>query len=99
MTGTAYDSLVEKLHPQRFPNMSGMMSAIVGCILGQEFTDPQMHGLSISADGYVQSMETFIGSAEDFERNIASLLSHAGLTPEEQAEWDRLYSQIDDWRS
>ena len=98
MTGTAYDSLVEKLHPQSWPNLSGRMIAIVACILGQEWTTPQMHGIAITADGHVTCMEDYIGLASDFERNIAGLLEHANLTPEERAEWDRLYSQIDDWR-
>ena len=39
------ETLVRKLHPARFPDMSGLMAAIVGCILDRQFTEPSIAGV------------------------------------------------------
>ena len=92
-------TLAEKLNPNRFSNMSGKMAAIVGAIIGNKFTEPEMHGLAISSDGYVTSMETFIGTAIDLEDNIERLLEAAELSEEERNEFARLfYVNVNDWR-
>lgn len=92
-------SLAEKLHPDRFSAMSGRMAAIVGHVIGEDWTEPRIGWLSVSSDGYISTEDTLIGEAADLDRNILSLLSTAGLTPEERDEFEALYRQnVDDWR-
>lgn len=105
---TAVDSkLVEKLHPRRFTGMSPRMAFLVGGILGQRWATCPRHrtssgNLSITSDGYLLACEgnCFIGSVEDWERNLTELLQVADLTTEERAEWEALYaSKVTDWRA
>ena len=97
---TATEALVQKLHPRRFTEMSSRMAAIVGYVLGQEWTNPTIAWLSVTVDGHVVSDSTFIGSAEDLDRNVRTLLEVADLSPEELAEWKRRYvAKVDDWRN
>ena len=49
----AMPTLAEKLHPKRFPSMSGKMAAIVGYILGEEWTRPRIVELVVTSDGWV----------------------------------------------
>jgi hypothetical protein len=92
-------ALAQKLHPGRFPGMSGKMAAIVGYVLGEKWTEPAIPSLSITSDGFVVTMDSLIGTADDLERNVRNLLNVAGLTDEERAEWDRLYwTKVEDWR-
>ena len=94
-----YAALVSKLSPRRFSNMSGRMAAIVGCILGQEFTNPRMAWLSISSDGFVTSDADFIGDSLSLERNLANLLEAADLTPPERELFNKLMATgIEDHR-
>jgi len=98
--------LAEKLHPRRFPGMSGKMAAIVAQILGEHWTEPELAGLVITSDGLVLARQAgdvgcnhIIGSAGYLERNISGLLAVAGLTGAERQEWDRLYLvRVMDWR-
>lgn len=99
-------TLVEKLHPTHI-HTSGLMNAIIGCILGQVWTQPVIAELYITSDGMVLGRlegdiganET-IGTADDFERNIEGFLKVAELTPEERALWDFHYTDtIKDFRS
>jgi len=91
--------LIRKLHPGRFTAMSPKMAAIVGCILGQEFTRPQLVGLTVTSDGFVLGMHAgdigfndFIGARADLDRNWDRLLDAAELTPDERKEADRLFA-------
>ena len=47
------DALIAKLRPDRFTAMSGKMAAIVGCILGERFSEPTISELVVTADGIV----------------------------------------------
>ncbi len=83
--------LRRKLNPARFPNMSGKMVALVGCILGQQFTDPSIAEITVSSDGFMLARNSndigfneFIGAASDFESNWNRLLDVAHLTDEER---------------
>ena len=85
--------LPNKLHPSRFPGMSAKMIAVVGCILGEDWTEPTIAELVITSDGFVLArnaghvgFNAFIGSATDLQRNWDNLLNVAGLTGEEQRE-------------
>ena len=41
-------NLIEKLHPARFSDMSALMAAIVGYVLGESFTEPSIAELTVS---------------------------------------------------
>lgn len=93
-----YPSLVEKLSPSHL-RMSGKMTAIVGNILGQKFTDPEVCGLAISSDGHVTSMDAYIGLASDLERNLDALVGAAELNVGEADLFARLrHVAFDDHR-
>jgi urease accessory protein UreF len=87
--------------------MSGKMAAIVGYILGEHWTEPEVAELVITSDGLVLARErgdcgcnTIIGSAQDLERNVSNLLYAATLTPEERQQWEALYRlRVTDWRN
>jgi hypothetical protein len=92
-------TLTEKLHPERFSAMSGKMAAIVGYILGESWTEPVIAALSVTSDGFVLTDAEFFGEAADLDRNLLNLLVAAEVTPEESAEFERLYlERVDDWR-
>lgn len=93
-----YNSLVKKLSPHRFPKMSGKMTAIVGYILDQEWTDPAIGSLLITSDNAVLAQECgdvgyngFIGTAPDLKRNWMELLEAAGLTKAERSAAEFLF--------
>lgn len=92
------ETLVKKLNPRRFPNMSGKMAAIVGFILGQVFTDPALAAMIITSDNHVMGQQVgdcgfndYLGHVDDLTRNWKSLLSLAGLTPSELEEANLLF--------
>ena len=71
----------DKLNPHRFPHMSGKMAAIVGHVLGEDWTEPTIAELVITSDGYVLArnfghigFDAFIGLATDLQRNWDNLL-------------------------
>jgi hypothetical protein len=79
--------------------MSGKMAAILAYVHDESWTDPPIRALSVTSDGYVTTDPDFLGEAADFDRNLLNLLIAAGLTPDERAEFERLYRErIDDWR-
>lgn len=87
------ESILRKLNPARFSGMSGQMAAIVGCILGQGYTDPSFAEFHISSDGFILARRTddigfneFLGSYAEFEDNWTRLLKAAGVTVEEGIE-------------
>lgn len=98
--------LSKKLHPSRFTEMSPKMAAIVGCIIGEKFTNPSLVELSVTSDGYVLGrqerdcgLNEWIGSVRDLERNLSHLVVCADLTPEESEElWQRYEAIVKDWR-
>jgi hypothetical protein len=92
-------TLANKLHPDRFSAMSGKMAAIVGFILGESWTEPEIAALSVTSDGFVLTDAEFFGDAADLDRNLLNLLVAAEATAEERAEFERLYRErVDDWR-
>ena len=103
---TVESSLAKKLNPNRFSAMSDKMAAIVAYILSENWTDPAISDMAITSDGFLLAqhegdigLNDFMGAASDLERNCRNLIAAAELTPDEQAEWQRLYkSSITDWR-
>jgi hypothetical protein len=91
--------------------MSGKMAAIIQCILGEEFPDatvvggPPIRHLTVTKDSVLAEQQgdvganQFLGSPEDFDHNIETLLDVADLTPEETSDfWDRYAQNVTDWR-
>src|SRR5689334_11978659 len=92
-------SLSKKLNPARFPGMSPFMAAIVGYILDESFTNPEIAELTVSeTESIVYIRRTgavgFDGlqSLEDLRNNWNRLIEVAGLTPEERREAVRLFN-------
>jgi hypothetical protein len=91
-------TLNDKLHPRRFPGMSGRMAAVVGYILGEVWSKPRIAELVITSDGWLLArnaghigFDTIIGTAEDLERNWGNLMRTAGLTGEERQDAGERY--------
>ena len=83
-------TLAQKLNPNRFTDMSAKMAAIVGFVLGENWTNPTITDMHITSDGYVLAqqqgdlgMNEFIGSVDDLERNWYNLLEAAQLSMDE----------------
>ena len=94
---TTRDALADKLRPDRFTAMSGKMAAIVGYILDQSMSEPTINELVVTSDGFVLAERSgevganeMLGTEEDLNRNLVSLLDAAGLTDDEVAEFGRL---------
>jgi hypothetical protein len=88
--------ITDKLHPRRFPRMSGRMAAVTGYILGRRWTRPRIAELVVTSDGWLLARDegqvtcnVIVGTAADLERNWENLLRAAGLTGEERQEADR----------
>lgn len=93
-------SLSKKLNPARFPGMSPFMAAIVGFVLDEHFTDPEIAELTVSENEnivYVRKTGAVgfdgLQSLEDLRNNWNRLIEVAGLTPGERAEAVRLFNQ------
>ena len=92
-------NLSEKLHPARFSEMSPMMAAIVGFVLGESFTKPTIAELTVSEQEnlvYIrqEGAAGFEGvqSLEDLRNNWNRLLDAAGLTDDERKEAVRMFN-------
>jgi hypothetical protein len=92
-------TLAEKLHPARFSEMSPLMAAIVGYVLGESFTKPTIAELTVSEQEnlvYIrqEGAAGFEGlqSLEDLRNNWNRLLDAAELTAEERKEAVRLFN-------
>jgi hypothetical protein len=90
--------LIKKLHPSRFPGMSPMMAAVVGFVLDEHFTDPEIAELTVSeSEGIVYIRKVgglgFDGlqSLDDMRNNWNRLIDVAGLTVEERKEAVELF--------
>jgi hypothetical protein len=93
------DSLVLKLNPSRFPGMSPMMAAIVGYVMGESFTNPEIAELTVSETEnivYIRKAGAVgfdgLQCLEDLRNNWNRLIDVAGLTPEERSEAVRLFN-------
>jgi hypothetical protein len=91
-------TLKQMLNPKRFPGMSGKFAAIVGYILGEQYTQPHITEMAITSDGIVMAqqsgdvgMNDMIGSYDDLKRNWDKLISVAKLSPEQKKEAAALF--------
>ena len=95
---TVSTSLVKKLNPRRFTEMSPKMAAIVGHVLNQSFTKPRIIEMAITSDDCVMGglegdigLNEFMGSGQDLRDNWTRLLDVAGLTQTERDEAEGLF--------
>jgi hypothetical protein len=93
-------TLLQKLHPARFTNMSGKMAAIVACILDQKWTAPAIAELTVTSDGHLLArnlwdcgFNNYLGRLADLEANWKRLLNAAGLTDKERQEAEAAYDR------
>ena len=94
-----FASVVEKLHPRRFPNMSPKMSAIVGFLVGAKYASPQIAEITSLSDGGVltrhegdMGFNDFMGAYSDLLNNWTTLLDAAGLSPAERKIAENLFT-------
>jgi hypothetical protein len=94
------DRLTHKLHPIRFPRMSGTMAAILGFLLDASFTDPGIAEIVITFGGFVLARapgevgaNRFVGRYADLLRNWQALLAFAGLSQSEAVEAESLFAE------
>jgi hypothetical protein len=93
-----YAGLVAKLHPSVFKT-SPKMTAILGYLLDQEWTSPQIVSMAITSDGFLVTDGDFFGDAESLDRNLAGAATTAGLTPVETSGLFRLREiGVEDWQ-
>jgi len=93
------DGLKKKLNPSRFPGMSPFMAAVVGFVLGESFTNPEIAELTVSESEnlvYIRKAGAVgfdgLQSLEDLRNNWNKLIDVAGLTPDERREAVRLFN-------
>lgn len=93
------NDLRSKLRPSRFPGMSPFMAAIVGFVLDESFTEPEIAELTVSeTEGLVYIRRAGaagfdgIQSLDDLRENWNRLLDAAGLMAEERQEAVRLFN-------
>jgi hypothetical protein len=92
------DSLKQKLDPRRFPNMSPFMMAMLGYVLGEHYTTPEIDEITVSEREnlvYIRAVGDAgfgdIQSLDDLRNNWNRVMDVAGLTPEERSEAVRLF--------
>ena len=90
--------LTRKLHPDRFDGMSPFMAAVVGYVLGQSFTEPEIAEITVSESEnlvYIRQAGAVgfdgIESLADLRGNWNRLMDAASLTPEERLEAVELF--------
>ena len=88
-----------KLNPNRFLNISPLMTAIIGHLLDVPFIRPQILEIAVTADDFVlariegETREQFIATYTDLVRNWGLLLASAGLTTLERMEAESLFAE------
>jgi hypothetical protein len=90
--------LQRKLHPSRFPRLSGAMAAIVGFILDASYAEPQIAAVIVTTDQFVvarvegEAESRFLGTYRDLLRNYFDLQDAAGLADSERMVMDELFA-------
>jgi len=88
-------SLLEKLDPDRYPNMTMTFVAILGYLCEETWTQPVILSITVVDDVMLamsegQWLPNFLGEVSDVRVNLRRLGMAAGLTPEEWAEYQAL---------
>ena len=87
-------SLLEKLDPDRYPNMSMTFAAILGYVCGEQWTQPVILDIDIVEDVMLamsdgQFLPKLLGEVPDVLVNLRRLGMAAGLNPDEWAEYQQ----------
>src|SRR6266851_8300892 len=83
--------LRQKFHPSRYPQMSGLMAAIIGFVVDAPFGNPRISDIIVTPDGFVfarvqgKTSSVPVGHYDDLIRGC-SLLEGARLTRAERME-------------
>jgi hypothetical protein len=91
--------LARKLHPYRHPEMSGLMSAIVGFAIDAPFGDPRIVEIAVTPDHFIlarpegEVSSVPVGRYEDLLLAWSALLSAARLTNIERIEAQSLFAR------
>ena|SRR5436305_2050486 len=92
-------SLAEKLHPKRFPNMSGRMAAIIAFLIDQQVTRPTIVEIVVTCDCFVLAglddevgANHLIGTYADLVRNWRALLAVARLNKQEHIAAETIFA-------
>ena len=92
------DRLARKLHPYRHPQMSGLMSAIVGFVIEAPFGVPRIVEITVTPDRFILARPEGevslvpVGRYEDLLFAWSALLSAARLTNIERIEAQSLFA-------
>ena len=63
-------TIAEKLHPLRFPEMSGGMMAFVGYVVEEQFTDPVIAEMVLKGDVVIADMKANLNLSGLHQRSI-----------------------------
>jgi len=100
-TGVVYNNLLKKLHPNRITGASDKMYYIISSIIGADWvtSDRGLGSFSVTSDGFVIDCGLFLGSYDDFKRNVRGYIAVAELTEKELAYFWTLYDmRVHDFR-
>ena len=85
---------IDKLDPQHL-RVSGLMTAILGCLCGKQWTDKQIERFCETSDHFILAQHVgdigfneFISGADIFNHNIEGCISTAQLSGDER-DWVR----------
>ncbi len=91
-------SLKQKLHPDRFSDMSPFMAAITAYVLDESWTDPQIAEITVSEQEdlvYIRKVGGVgfdgVHSLTDLRNYWNRLIDAAGLTADERREAVRMF--------
>ena len=92
-------SVTEKLHPKRFPKMSGRMAAVVAFLIDQQVTRPTIIEIVVTSDRFVLAglddevgANHLIGTYADLVRNWRALLAVARLNKQEHIAAETIFA-------
>jgi len=92
-------TLIEKLHPKRFTEMSPFMAAVVAYVFDETWTDPPIAEITVSETEdlvYIRKAGAVgfdgIQNLTDLRNNWNRLLDAAVLTPEERREAVQMFN-------
>ena len=81
--------------------MSPPFGAILGFVLGQDFTTPQLQSLAVTSDGFLVSGNYFLGSFDEFEETLNQCLDAEALfipMGTKEAFWAIFKKRVGDFR-
>jgi hypothetical protein len=98
------ESLRAKLSPLVFPNVSGLLIAVVAFVIGAEWTEPRLAALSVTTDGHVVATDddmrsVYVAPMTEVERNVRGMLDASDCDAGERDLFWRLWrDRVEDWR-